>query len=139
MALPAGRAVVADRRVADLAGRSGRSVVEIAIDEERTADAGADRDEQEMTRAAAGARLELRVPGRGRVVADDHGTLDPFREHGRGGDLGPAGHVRRVVDHARAGIERTGDADGKASDVRVAGSLAGTFRNRVEHGGGAIL
>src|ERR1700726_1755728 len=98
MALPARWTVVGDRRVADLAGRSGRSVVQIAIDEERAADARAHRDEQEMACAAPGACLQLGMPRSGRVMTDDLRTLDPFREQRRGGDLGPTSHVRRVVD-----------------------------------------
>ena len=139
MALAAGRTVVADRRVADLAGRSGRAVVEVAVDEERTADAGAHRDEQQMTRAASGAGLQLRIPGGGRVVAEDHRTPDSLGQHRRGGNLVPSGHVRRVVDDARAGIDRPGNADRKAADVSAAGGLARALRDRIEHRGGAVV
>ena len=139
MALSAGRAVIADRRVPDLAGRSGGAVVEIAVDEERTADPGAHGDEQEMTRAAPGAGLQLRVSGSRGVVADHDGTAHSLREHRRGGNLVPAGHVRGVVDDARARVERTGDADGEPADVRAAGRLTGTLRDRIEHRRGPLL
>ena len=139
MALTARWAVIADGGVADLAGRSGRPVVEVSVDEESAADAGADRDEQKMPCAASGTRLELRIPGGSGVMADDHRTLDPLREHRRSGDLVPAGHVGRVVHDAGTGIDRTRDADGESANVGVAGGLTGTVGHGIEHGSGTLL
>ena len=133
MTLAAARPVVADGRMSHLAGGSGRAVVQVAVDEEGTADAGAHGDEQQMTRPAAGAGLQLRVAGSRSVVADHHGTSNSLREHRGGGNLGPAGHVRCVVHDAGAGIEGAGDTDGEPSDMRAPGRLAGALRNRIEH------
>src|SRR6202040_105883 len=93
--LTAGWTVVADRRVPHLPRRPGRSLVEVAVDEERATDTGAHRDEQQMARAASGAGLQLREPGCGRVMAEDHRAPDSLRQHRGGRNLVPSDHVRR--------------------------------------------
>ena len=63
---------------------------------------------------------------------------DSFGEHRRGGNLVPAAHVRGVVDHSRARVDRAGNADRESPDVGAAGRLAGALGDRIEHRGGAV-
>src|ERR1039457_5266947 len=139
MTLPASRTVVADRSVPDLAGRSCRSVVQVAVDEERATDTGAHRDEEEMARAASGACFQLRLTGSSRVMTQDHGTADSLRQHRGGGNLVPPDHVRGVVDDPRAWIDRTREAHCKSPDVRGPRGLTGALRNRIEYRRGTVL
>ncbi len=90
-------AVGHDAHVTDLGGDAETAAVELAVMDDATTDAGADRDEQQVVGVLAGAEREL-TPRRGvGVVLDDDREVDQ-----RGDVLG-----ERLVDPVMLGANRT--------------------------------
>src|SRR5439155_14521951 len=115
-ALPA---EVVDREVAELARVSGRAPVEPAVEDEPAPDAGGDREVHEIADlpAAPGAVPELGQCSRRRVVLDDRRAVEGLLDYRYQRDVVPAREVRRRLDHAFEGVERTAARDANRSDA----------------------
>ena len=67
--------------MAELAGRALRAAVELAADQDRAADAGAERQHQRDALAARGAVAVLREQREIGVVVDERGQADALGHH----------------------------------------------------------
>src|SRR4051795_3167834 len=109
-------AVRDDDNVAELARHPVPPALHAAVDDDASADAGSERDHDDVALALCGAEPPL-GPRRGvRVVLHDH------RQAERDGDgvpkrLVPPGGVRREADLGTSGVDETGGADPDGDDV----------------------
>ena len=74
----AGRAVLVDHHVAELAGRADRAAVQLAAEDQPAADPGADRQQHRLVGAPRGARAVLGQRGQVGVVVDEHRQPEPL-------------------------------------------------------------
>ena len=103
-------AVGHDPHVADLAAHAEASAVQAAVEHHAAADAGADRDEQQVVDVLAGAVPELAPRGGVGVVLDDDGEVDARLELGPEVEVAP-GQVGREHHHRPGLVDVAGRAD----------------------------
>src|SRR5690606_15237508 len=106
-----------DLAVPDLPGRPREASVHTSRDDDPRPDPVRGPPEDRVAELLG--RTEHRLGGRAevRVVVDVHGPTEPLVEHVRKVHLVPAAHDPAHRDHARARVDRRGDADADRDDV----------------------
>src|SRR5690606_9433301 len=106
----AGRTGGVEDHVADLTRKAARAAIEMAIEDETSADAGTEGQVDEMAKALAGAKAMLAEGGGGRVVLHEAREAERRSDRRRNREVakprGVGGHndaARGAVDEARAG------------------------------------
>ena len=121
----------ADARVVELARRAVPAAVQLAAQHEPGAEAGADRDEDEVVDAARDAAPLLAERGEVDVVLDRHRQSEPLRELAREAVALEPGHVRRERDARRLALDGARHAEHDAVD-RARLDAAAASNERVE-------
>ena len=120
----AAAALGVDGRVADLARHVRRAVVQLAVEDDPAADAGADRDADGVPRAARRADPPLAEHRAVGVVVERGGQAQPVVDDLPERQVHPA-EVGREQHDAALGVERAGRADADAEDLGAAAPRAG--------------
>ena len=106
-----------DAQVADLGADPERAAVELAVEDQPAADAGADRDQQQVVDVVAGAVGELAPRGGVGVVLDHDREVEPGLELGLEVDVAPR-EVGREQHRGTRLVDVAGRADPDADDGR---------------------
>lgn len=131
-AVAAGTAVPAgdDLHVAELAGHAVLAALDLAVLEDRAADAGAERDHDEVLLTAARAEAPL-GPGRGVGVVVDHDGDGEACLEGVAERLVAPGEVRGEEHGGPLGVDPAGRADADGVDVVPVGEVQDQFDDGV--------
>ena len=123
VAARAGRALLGDRQVADLACPARAALVEAAADGNSAADAGSHRHEHGRVEATGGAELRLRERERSSVVDQGRRRTERLPDLRRQLHAPPvAGKVREERGHAASCVEEAGNAEPDRVDGADVGS-----------------
>ncbi len=119
-----------DLHMAELTGDAVLAALDLPVLQDRAADAGAQRDHDEVVLATAGAEAPL-GPGRGvGVVVDENGHREPARETVPEGLVAP-GQVRGEEHAVAVGVDPAGRADADGVHVVAVGEVQDQLDDRV--------
>ena len=131
----AGRAVVIHFHMSQFTRQAAAADEQMTAHNDSTADAGADRQKNDMTVTACCAITPFGQPGQVRIIANMGRDMEFCLQHGSQGQIIPTADIGSGGHHTRGGVNRTRCGDGYRKHLAIAVFVADSPADEVTREG----
>ena len=139
LAATAARSIGLHRQMAQLGCQTTSAQQQLAVDNDTTADPGADRQVEHVVRALSGAMTPFGQRRQISIIAEADGPTQLCGQFGFQGDIAPAGQIGGFVDNAGHRVERPGRADADPPLAAGGGQLLDGFDDAANDVVGSLI